>query len=114
VVEQASLFIHHGGNNSFCEALYYGVPSLIMPYCWDGHDNAARAAETAVGRRFDRYDWSDAELAAAIEGLLGDKAMHARLKANAAKMHRAAGATRAAEEIVRVAIGAVGAARASV
>ncbi|AOF93216.1 glycosyltransferase [Sinorhizobium sp. RAC02] len=114
VVEQASLFIHHGGNNSFCEALYYGVPSLIMPYCWDGHDNAARAAETGVGRRLGRYDWSDAELANAIEGLLGDEAMRVRLKANAAKMHKAAGATRAAEEIARIATGVAGVARASV
>ncbi|MCR6497780.1 glycosyltransferase [Shinella sp. CPCC 101442] len=102
VVEQASLFIHHGGNNSFCEALYYGVPSLVMPYCWDGHDNAARAAETGVGRRLGRYDWSDTDLTAAIDGLLGDHEMQARLKANAAKMHKAAGVTRAAEEIVRV------------
>ena len=73
-----------------------------MPYCWDGHDNAARAAETGVGRRLDRYSWSDADLKAAIEGLLGDHRMHARLKANAAGMHKAAGVTRAAEEIVRV------------
>ncbi|MGQ3291650.1 MAG: glycosyltransferase, partial [Shinella sp.] len=114
VVEQASLFIHHGGNNSFCEALYFGVPSLIMPYCWDGHDNAARAAETAVGRRLGRYDWSDAELADAIEGLLSDEAMHARLKTNAAKMHKAAGATHAAEEIARIVTGVAGTARASV
>lgn len=113
VVEQAGLFIHHGGNNSFCEALYYGVPSLVMPYCWDGHDNAARATETGVGRRLDRYGWSNTELAAAIEGLLGDSGMHARLKANAVKMHKAAGVTRAAEEIVRVATGADSAARTS-
>ncbi|RVD16769.1 glycosyl transferase family 1, partial [Mesorhizobium sp. M7A.F.Ca.ET.027.02.1.1] len=38
VVAKSDLFIHHGGNNSFCEALRFGVPSLIMPYCWDGHD----------------------------------------------------------------------------
>ena len=37
VVEQASLFIHHGGNNSFCEALYFGVPSLVMPVPAIGH-----------------------------------------------------------------------------
>jgi hypothetical protein len=29
-------FIHHGGNNSFNEALYFGKPAIIMPYCWDG------------------------------------------------------------------------------
>ena len=54
VVARSDLFIHHGGNNSFCEALRFGVPSLVMPYCWDGHDNARRAGETGVGRRLDR------------------------------------------------------------
>lgn len=113
VVEQASLFIHHGGNNSFCEALYYGVPSLVMPYCWDGHDNAVRAGETGVGRRLDRYGWSEDELAATIVDLLGDRPMRERLKKNADMMRKAAGATRAAEEIVRVAAGAAGAVHAS-
>ena len=58
VVAECDLFIHHGGNNSFCEALSFGVPSLIMPYCWDGHDNAQRAAETGVGLRLDRAAWT--------------------------------------------------------
>lgn len=102
VVEQASLFIHHGGNNSFCEALYFGVPSLVMPYCWDGHDNATRAAETGVGKKLDRYGWTDGELAQAIGDLVGDQAVSRRLKANAKKMQAAAGVTRAAEEILHV------------
>ena len=58
VVAKSDLFIHHGGNNSFCEALRFGVPSLIMPYCWDGHDNARRAGETGVGRHLDRANWT--------------------------------------------------------
>ena len=77
-----------------------------MPYCWDGHDNAVRAGEAGVGRRLDRYRWSESELSAVIAGLLGDREMHARLKANADKMRKAAGVTRAAEEIVKVAAGA--------
>ncbi|MCL6708497.1 glycosyltransferase [Pseudomonas sp. R2.Fl] len=102
VVAQSSLFIHHGGNNSFCEALYFGVPSLVMPYCWDGHDNARRAGEAGVGRSLDRYRWSDAELAEAVTGLLEDKAMHVRLAENAVKMQAAAGTTRAATAILKV------------
>lgn len=113
VVEQASLFIHHGGNNSFCEALYYGVPSLVMPYCWDGHDNATRAAETGVGRKLDRYDWAPHDLAAAIGELIADGAMAQRLKANAKTMRASAGVTRAAEEILKVADSAAIGARAS-
>ncbi|MBD9375266.1 glycosyltransferase [Rhizobium sp. ARZ01] len=113
VVEQASLFIHHGGNNSFCEALFYGVPSLVMPYCWDGHDNATRAAEAGVGRKLDRYGWTDAELADAIRNLVCDEAMKARLKANAIIMQAAGGATHAAEEILKVAGNVGGILRAS-
>ena len=80
----ADLFIHHGGNNSFCEALYFGVPSLVMPYCWDGHDNAERADETGVGLRLDRASWTPTELTAAIASLLGDRSMRDRLRTNAA------------------------------
>jgi UDP:flavonoid glycosyltransferase YjiC (YdhE family) len=96
----ADLFIHHGGNNSYCEALRFGVPSLIMPYCWDGHDNARRAEETSTGKWLDRAHWTPDELAAAVGGLLGDDAMRARLAANAAHMAARPGAERAAEAIL--------------
>lgn len=100
VVAMADLFIHHGGNNSYCEALRFGVPSLIMPYCWDGHDNARRAEETSTGKWLDRAHWTPDELAAAVGGLLGDHAMRARLAANAAHMAARPGAERAAEAIL--------------
>lgn len=102
LVEKSSVFIHHGGNNSFCEALYFGVPSLVMPYCWDGHDNAARADETGVGRRLARYDWTDSELAGTIESLAGDNAMRLRLQKNSEQMKRAAGVTVAARSILEL------------
>jgi len=100
LVEKSSVFIHHGGNNSFCEALYYGVPSLVMPYCWDGHDNATRAAETGVGIKLSRYDWRDEELATAIESLVADASMREKLARNATSMQKAAGVTLAARSIL--------------
>jgi UDP:flavonoid glycosyltransferase YjiC (YdhE family) len=100
VVAKSDLFIHHGGNNSFCEALYFGVPSLIMPYCWDGHDNAQRALESGVGLRLDRANWTPAGLADAITSLLGDRSMRDRLASNATKMATIPGPTRAAEAIL--------------
>ena len=102
VVAQCDLFIHHGGNNSFCEALFHGVPSLILPYCWDGHDNAARAAETGVGQALHRWDMSDADLARAITDLLGDSAMRDRLRANARQMQQADHVALAARRILGV------------
>jgi UDP:flavonoid glycosyltransferase YjiC (YdhE family) len=100
VVAECDLFIHHGGNNSFCEALSFGVPSLVMPYCWDGHDNAERAAETGVGLRLDRAAWTPAELTSAIAALLGDRPMREHLVANAAKMAAAPGTARAADAVL--------------
>lgn len=102
VVRESQLFIHHGGNNSFCEALYFGVPSLIMPFCWDGHDSAQRAQETGVGQHLARYEWTDAQLQAAIVGLIDDQSMHQRLRQNALQMQAAKGATVAATSILKL------------
>lgn len=100
VVARADLFVHHGGNNSFCEALFHGVPSLIMPYCWDGHDNARRAGETGTGSVLGRADWTPESLTAALGALLGDRAMRDRLKANAHRMAAASGVDLAAARIL--------------
>jgi len=102
LVEKSSVFIHHGGNNSFCEALFSGVPSLVMPYCWDGHDNARRAAETGTGVNLDRYRWSDTEMAEAITSLAGDADMRARLKENSLAMQASAGVIKAASTILDI------------
>jgi MGT family glycosyltransferase len=100
VVAKSDLFIHHGGNNSFCEALCFGVPSLIMPYCWDGHDNARRAEETGVGKHLNRDGWTEEVLERTILGLLADGAMRARLAKNAADMALKPGTEMAAEAIL--------------
>jgi UDP:flavonoid glycosyltransferase YjiC (YdhE family) len=100
VVAKCDLFIHHGGNNSFCEALYFGVPSLILPYCWDGHDNAQRAVETGVGLRLDRSRWNSAELTSSMASLLGNKPMRRRLADNAAMMATRSGTALAADAIL--------------
>jgi UDP:flavonoid glycosyltransferase YjiC (YdhE family) len=71
-------------------------------YCWDGHDNAQRAEETGVGRRLDRNDWTDTELAAAVMGLLSDRKMRARLKKNAQRMAKTPGPEVAAEAILKL------------
>ena len=51
VIPQVDAVIHHGGNNSFTECLYFGKPAIIMPYVWDGHDNATRVRRPATASR---------------------------------------------------------------
>ena len=96
VISQADAVIHHGGNNSFTECLYFGKPAIIMPYVWDGHDNATRVQETGHGLKMHRADWSDDQLAAALNTLVSDQAMQAKLRATSAHMRSQSGTEKAA------------------
>ncbi len=86
VIAEVDAVIHHGGNNSFNECLYFGKPSLIMPYCWDGHDNATHIDERGYGLAMERYTWKDADIAAALERMVSDTAMKQRLESLSAHM----------------------------
>ena len=103
VIEKTDLVIHHGGNNSVHEALYFGKPSIVMPYCWDGHDNARRLHDTGLGVHLDRYAWRDQEMMDALAGLTSDKGMKTRLGDISADMIAADGRRQAAELILNVA-----------
>jgi MGT family glycosyltransferase len=105
VVPQVDLFIHHGGNNSFNEALYFGKPALIMPYCWDGLDNARRIEDRRLGARLARYDWSERLLVETIDRLLTDDDMQRRLGDLGRHMRAADGRHKAARLIADVAEG---------
>ena len=94
--------IHHGGNNSFTECLYFGKPAIIMPYVWDGHDNATRVQETGHGLKLHRTEWSDQDLARALETLVRDPAMKARLAATSTHMHSQDGRAKAARLLDQV------------
>jgi MGT family glycosyltransferase len=100
VIPQVDVVIHHGGNNSFTECLLFGKPAIIMPFAWDGHDNATRVQETSHGFKLSRADWSEAEIAARIHDCLHDPALRARLAATSAHMRRQDGPAKAARLLV--------------
>jgi UDP:flavonoid glycosyltransferase YjiC (YdhE family) len=103
VIPHADLVIHHGGNNSFNESLYFGKPAIIMPFCWDGLDNAARIHDTGYGEQLPRYAWTEEQLSSTIARLLGDKAMHQRLAQLSAHMQAARGTEKAANILAAIA-----------
>ena len=103
VIPHVALFIHHGGNNSFNEALYFGKPAIIMPYCWDGLDNAARIDDTGYGAKLPRYTWTDDQFWSTIDRLITDAAMKARLAEVSRSMQAAKGREKAARIIADIA-----------
>jgi MGT family glycosyltransferase len=102
VIPQVDAVIHHGGNNTFTECLLFAKPALIMPYVWDGHDNATRVQETGHGLKMHRADWTDDELGKALDTLLHDAAMAAKLRRTSETMKASPGPAKAADLLDRL------------
>jgi MGT family glycosyltransferase len=96
VIPQVDAVIHHGGNNTFTECLYFGKPSIIMPYVWDGHDNATRVHETGHGLKMHRSEWREEELQTNLNFILNDQTMKQKLTETSAHMHSQPGPAKAA------------------
>jgi MGT family glycosyltransferase len=103
VIPKCDLVIHHGGNNSFTECLYFGVPAIIMPYVWDGHDNAMRVQETKHGIKMHRSNWEEGELLKNIDDTINDKEVSDNLKKASEFMQSDNGAQKAAALILDLA-----------
>ena len=105
VLPQVDLVITHGGNNTTTESLHFGKPMVVLPIFWDQHDNAQRIHETGFGIRLPTYSFGDGELPEAIERLLADRDLGARLSDVSKRLQASAGNERAAELIEELAVG---------
>ncbi|HYI75252.1 MAG TPA: nucleotide disphospho-sugar-binding domain-containing protein, partial [Gaiellaceae bacterium] len=99
----ADVVITHGGNNTTTECFHFGKPMIALPLFWDQYDNAQRVAETGFGIRLATYEFEDGELLDAIDHLLADDSLHARMGAIAARVQASPGTARAADLIERLA-----------
>jgi len=99
VLPQVDVFIQHGGNNSFNESLFFGIPPLIMPFVWDGHDNAQRVNDTGHGIGMNRYEWTDEALLANIDTLLTSKTIRDNVRRTSDYMQQNDGRMRAAHAV---------------
>ena len=102
LIPLVDLVITHGGNNTTTEALHFGKPMVLLPLFWDQYDNAQRMDELGFGRRLKTYEFTDAELVDAVNGLLGDAALRARLTSVGESIRARAGKERAADLIEEV------------
>ncbi len=87
LLEQASVLITHGGNNSITEALTFGVPMLVMPFSTDQFDGAAAVERHLAGIALDPNSASRPLIAGGVRGLLRNPPplpgkLGARLRAN--------------------------------
>jgi MGT family glycosyltransferase len=104
IIPLVDLVITHGGNNTTTEALHFGKPMIVLPLFWDQYDNAQRVHETGYGVRLDTYKFTDEELYAALDRLLGDTGLRERLAAAGTEIRRRDGLRVAADVIEKVAV----------
>jgi MGT family glycosyltransferase len=103
ILPQCDLLITHGGNNTMCEGFHFGLPMIGLPLFWDQYDNAQRLQETGFGLRLSTYDWEDDQLIGAVDRLIGDEALRARMRNVAATVRADPGPEKGASLIERVA-----------
>jgi UDP:flavonoid glycosyltransferase YjiC (YdhE family) len=103
ILPLVDVVVTHGGNNTVTEAFHHGKPMVVLPLFWDQVDNAQRVDETGFGVRLSTYGFEDAELTGAVDRLLADAPLRARMAANAARLQADPGRVKAASLIERVA-----------
>jgi MGT family glycosyltransferase len=89
--------ITHGGNNTVTECLHFGKPMVVLPLFWDQHDNAQRMDELGLGVRLPTFEFEDAQLGEAVDRLVADEALAARMKEISKERQLNPGTERAAE-----------------
>jgi MGT family glycosyltransferase len=103
IIPQVDLVITHGGNNTTTESLHFGKPMILLPLFWDQYDNAQRMHELGFGRRLSTYTFTEEEMNSALESLLGDSELAARMSTMAAAIQSREGTITGANVIETVA-----------
>jgi MGT family glycosyltransferase len=101
VLACAALFITHGGMNSANEALYAGVPLLVVPQGADQPLVARRVVELGAGLSIRAQDVAEDSVRALARRLLEDPRFRAGASTLRAAQHEAGGFLRAADELER-------------
>ncbi|MFC4592190.1 glycosyltransferase [Sphaerisporangium corydalis] len=103
IIPLVDVVITHGGNNTTTEALHFGKPMILLPLFWDQYDNAQRIDELGYGVRLSTYAFADEELTGALDRLIGDTGLRARLAEAGEEIRRRDGLRKAADLIERTA-----------
>ncbi|MEU2431453.1 macrolide family glycosyltransferase [Streptomyces sp. NPDC007861] len=101
VLARAALFVTHGGMNSVNEAMYAGVPMLVVPQGADQPMVARRVEELGAGLSIPTGDVAEGSVRALARRLLGEPRFRAAATALQTAQREAGGYRRAADELER-------------
>ena len=100
VLEQADVFITHCGMNSVSEALWFGVPMVLLPQTAEQNGVAERVAELGAGLR--PHSQTGPDIADAVRTVLSAPAYREHATRIADGCHACPGVAGAADKIERI------------
>ncbi|MBS5843461.1 MAG: glycosyltransferase family 1 protein [Clostridiales bacterium] len=72
ILPYCDIFITHGGTNSFHEAVYFGIPMIVIPQKGDQYINAKVISQLGIGLCIEKKSWSYFALRNSIQRILED------------------------------------------
>ena len=99
VLEHTDVFVTHGGMNSVMEAIYYGVPMVVVPQQPKQAMTAARVAELGLGVALEPGQVTAGALRDAVTTISGDPGYRSRVARMQPAARDAGGYLRAADII---------------
>jgi MGT family glycosyltransferase len=99
VLQEADLFITHGGMNSIAESISYGVPMIVVPNTLEQSINATRVEQLQAGLYLDPAHLNVDTLQKAAERVLTDRSLVEGVEQIRRSFVEAGGVQRAAESI---------------
>ncbi|MDY0940576.1 MULTISPECIES: macrolide family glycosyltransferase [Priestia] len=100
ILQQADIFITHGGMNSSSEGLYFGVPLLVIPVMGDQPIVAKRIEELGAGLQLNRHELDAVALRSATEQILSNPAFKEKSLEVGKSLKEAGGYKKAVEAIL--------------
>jgi MGT family glycosyltransferase len=100
VLEHTDVFVTHGGMNSVMEAIYYGVPMVVVPQQPEQAMTAARVAELGLGVALEPGQVTAGPLRDAVVTVSGDPGYRSRI-AHVQRAARDAGGYLHAAEVIQ-------------
>ncbi|PFJ13378.1 glycosyl transferase [Bacillus cereus] len=101
VLQQADVFVTHGGMNSSSEALYYGVPLVVIPVTGDQPLVAKRVTEVGAGIRLNRKELTSESLRESVQKVMTDVTFKENSRKMGESLRDAGGYKKAIEEIMK-------------
>ncbi|MGQ7871581.1 macrolide family glycosyltransferase [Bacillus sp. 1A] len=99
ILKHTDVFVTHGGMNSSSEALYYGVPLVVVPVTGDQPLVAKRVAEVGAGIRLNRKELTPELLREAVKKVMDDATFKEKSRKVGESLRDAGGYKKAIEEI---------------